>query len=179
MRLAVLCAGLILSACEASEGPQLDLAEQEYSAAQFKEALPGITDACIKRLQAKKIRQSDERLHVDATPPVPTDRCFQMQEPRKWRGLWRNVFEGSRFCPEPARECGHNSSGEDVWLEFAEGLPEGKIEASGGLYAMEFVGRRTSRPGRHGHFGMSDHAIVVDRVISMKQVEPPTKRRKE
>jgi len=44
---------------------------------------------------------------------------------------------------------------------------------------MDFMGRRTMYKGPYGHMGGSDQELVVDRVISMKEVEapppPPTK----
>jgi hypothetical protein len=43
------------------------------------------------------------------------------------------------------------------------------------LYAVEFIGRRTAVKGRYGHMGVFDHELIVDRMISMRQVEPATK----
>jgi len=38
---------------------------------------------------------------------------------------------------------------------------------------MEFVGRRTMYKGSYGHMGMSDQELVVDHIISMKELEAP------
>lgn len=161
MRLiALVCAGLIGAACGRAPAPAPADPEQ-FSAEQIKASLPRITDECAERLERGETRH------------IPTDGCFEMQEPRRWRGLWRNVFEGSRFCPEPARECDDDSPGEDIWLTFSEQLPHSKFDDYGGLYELEIVGRRTLHRGRYGHFGMSDHELIVDRVVSIREVEPP------
>lgn len=157
---AVIFAGLLIGGCQEPQPPE-SLDPEQYSAAQIRKALPGIADACIARLQ------------VDDTRSVPADQCFEMQEPRRFRGLWRNEFEGSRFCPEPARECGHDTPGDEIWLTFSEDLPQSKLDDFGGLYELDLVGRRTLHQGRHGHFGLYDHVLIVDRVISMKEMEAP------
>lgn len=153
---ALVCAGLIVAGCDVAEAPERSGPEQ-YSAAEIKEHLPGITDACV-----------DKHLSGDAGA-VPTDQCFEMQEPRRFRGLWRNVFEGSRFCPEPAFECEDGTPGDRFWLSFAEGVQQERIEPTGGLYSIDFVGRRTLRRARHGMWGHYDYEVIVDRVISMRE----------
>lgn len=103
----------------------------------------------------------------------PTELCVKMMPSQHWRGLWRNDFEGSRFCPEPATACDYQTPGERIWLSRTPGRPEG------GLYWLEFVGRRTMYKGPYGHMGGSDQELLIDRVISMKELEapppPPTK----
>lgn len=47
------------------------------------------------------------------------------------------------------------------------------MQGRGGLYAVEFEGRLTAYRGTYGHFGMYDHEVIVDRLISIRQVEPP------
>jgi len=36
---------------------------------------------------------------------------------------------------------------------------------------IEFIGRKTLYPGYYGHMGMSGSEIIVDRVISLKEME--------
>ena len=124
---------------------------------------PGMTKDC-----AEKVRVGG----VNAMPRRAED-CFAMTEPTRWTGLWRNQFEGSQFCPSPARKCPEDASSDDIWLQFDERLPQSKMEPSGGLYAVDFIGRRTAQKGFFGHFGMSEHEMIVDRVISIREVEPP------
>ena len=58
-------------------------------------------------------------------------------------------------------------------MSVADDLPEERLEGRGGLYAVSFVGRRTLYPGLHGHLRLSDHEVIVDRFIAIREVEPP------
>jgi hypothetical protein len=112
---------------------------------------------------------------------IPLDQCYKMDAPRRWRGVWRNDFEGSQFCPGGSASCGYESvaerKGPIAWLDFAGPLPaELKPRRGGGLYSIDFIGRRTKYRGFYGHAGMSDEAIIVDRIISMEELEAPPKR---
>lgn len=90
----------------------------------------------------------------------PTDQCVKMLPQQRWRGLWRNDFEGSQFCPEPATECRLDSPGERIWLsERPDKRGDGK------LYHVDFVGRKTMYKGHYGHMGVFDHEIIMDRMI--------------
>jgi hypothetical protein len=115
---------------------------------------PGLTDECIRELRDRGPKAKTG----------PTDRCFKMTEQRRWRGLWRDEFEGSAFCPDPAEACTNVRKG-GIWLTGAPGNANGK------LYRVEFVGRRTLYPGPHGHLGMFKHEMIVDRMISIEAVE--------
>lgn len=99
---------------------------------------------------------------------LPTEQCVKMLPAERWRGLWRDDFEGSRFCPAPATTCDGRTAGDRIWLNG--GMDDA---AGGGVYAVEFIGRRTMYEGAYGHMGMSDHEIVVDRFISIDVVEAP------
>jgi hypothetical protein len=108
-----------------------------------------------------------EQLHggVKVIVSVPTERCFKMLPAQRWRGLWRNAFEGSQFCPAPATKCNHDSPGERIWLtERPERRPDGK------LYRVDFIGRKTIYKGAYGHMGASDYEIVMDRMIIYGEV---------
>ncbi len=94
-----------------------------------------------------------------------------MTAPERWQGLWRNDFEGSEFCPVPARNCPSDPAKGGIWLNVPEGTRP--AQGAGGLYAIEFVGRRTREPGLFGHMGMFEHEMIVDRLISIREVEPP------
>lgn len=99
---------------------------------------------------------------------IPTEQCVRMSAPQRWAGLWRNDFEGSIFCPTPAKSCSGRSDGDEIWLE------RGPLRGErGAVYAIEFVGRKTLYKGPYGHLGMSDHAIIIDHVISTKMVKAP------
>jgi len=122
--------------------------------------LPGMTDECVDRARYGGIA---------AISSLAVDECFGMSPPHKFRGIWRNDFEGSRFCPEPATECGYDAPGDNIWLSYSRTLrgrqkPE---EGHGGYYEVEFVGRMTAERGHHAHFGMFDHEVIVDRMVTL------------
>ena len=101
--------------------------------------------------------------------------CRDMTEPRVWRGLWAYGFEWSQFCEEPAKSCGDRPKRDPdiTWLTFGENWPLGldtKREA-GALFQVEFVGRRTVHKGMKGHMGVFQYEMVVDRLISMKEIK--------
>jgi hypothetical protein len=107
-----------------------------------------------------------------AVTSLPAHQCFKMLASKRWTGLWRNEFERSWFCPPPARECSSNTTGEKAWLEFSSSLPaHWKGLRPGGLYAVDFIGRRTAYGSGDGRVG----GITFDRMISIKELEPPPK----
>ena len=150
----------LATACGASPKPVMS----EAQIAELREVTPGIREACVQKVRFGGIKAMPRKI----------DECFEMMPPQRWSGLWRDAFEGSRFCPAPATRCSADSPGDAIWLGFADEQNAPKRTAwNNGLYAIEFIGRRTARKGSYGHVGMSDHEIIVDRLISIKQVEPP------
>jgi hypothetical protein len=111
-------------------------------------------------------------VHVIAS--LPTDQCFKMTKPERIRGYWSDQFEGSQFCAAPTAAC-FNPEKNSTWLEFADPKME-RREPTGALYAVEFIGRRPLYSGTFGHFGMFQNDVIVDRVISMKEIERPPRR---
>jgi len=84
------------------------------------------------------------------------------------------------FCPAPATSCSFVPSDKRteplIWFDFAGPLPNKfKIEQQGGLYVVDFIGRRTVDRGHYGHMGVFDGEVIVDRMISMKEIEAPPK----
>lgn len=148
---------LLASGCEPQPQPKLSDAVVQ----KIRQGEPGITEACLSELRKRGFDG----------PNIATDKCFQMTEPRRWRGLWRHDFEGSLFCPEPRLECSSVTPGDLVWLTFAKNLPATKLEPTGRLYSIDVIGRRTRHRASHGHFGMFDHELIVDRVISIREIE--------
>jgi hypothetical protein len=126
------------------------------------ETMPGMTPECIERVRWRGINAIGERV----------EDCVQMTVPRRWTGLWRAAFEGSQFCADeaerPATQCEYKDGHPNTWFEPGTGYTP---DAS--LYRVDFIGRRTVRAGHFGHMGMSDHEMIVDRMISMKEVEAP------
>jgi len=92
-----------------------------------------------------------------------------MTEPERMRGFWNDEFEGSQFCTAPEK-CLYPAG--ETWLEFADPKMQ-RREPTGTLYAVEFIGRRPLYSGSFGHFGMFTNDVIVDRMISMKEIQPP------
>jgi hypothetical protein len=106
----------------------------------------------------------------------PTSKCYRMTEPKRWHGIWTNEFEGSRFCEGAKSDCPYvgrdRRTQPQVWLgsEHSWSQKHKALASQGTLFEIEFVGRRTLYEGSYGHMGMSDHEIVVDRIISMRKI---------
>lgn len=119
---------------------------------------PGMTDRCAEEIRFGR----DEALN-------DTAQCFRMTEARQWRGLWLDGFEAQQFCPIPAQKCEVRDVREgQIWLRFPGGeKPTGRL-ATGKVYQIEFIGRRTLLPGAHGHMGTSEHEMLVERITALK-----------
>ena len=96
-----------------------------------------------------------------------------MQEQRRWKGLFEAVFEGGKFCPQPADDCYFEIHGKNTCLTFVDGTaPDVDLHpVERQLYRLEFDGRMTSRDGKFCHLGVSDRHIVVEKLISFEPVD--------
>jgi hypothetical protein len=104
------------------------------------------------------------------------EECFHFNPPERMLGVWLNRGEDAEFLPDvTASPVGGPQSPEDsVWLAFTKN--ELLLEDDAEAYAVEFVGRRATYPGRYGHLGMSSHMILVDELLSATPVPPPNMR---
>lgn len=100
---------------------------------------------------------------------LPTEQCYKMTKPQRIQGFWNDDFEGSQFCTIP-KDCFYPHVG--TWLEFADPKMEAR-EPTEKLYQVDFIGRRPLHSGSFGHFGLFPTDVVVDRIISIKQVQAP------
>lgn len=155
-KLGVFAIALSISGCDRREPV---LSEQEI--ALLRETYPTMIEECIERARYEGFDGQ----------AFPTDMCFEMEDERRWSGLWVNAFEGSRFCPQPAQTCPHDF-GNEIWLSFATDRPD-SVEAYGddAVYAIEFRGRKTRYAGNFGHLDSAAQEIIVDRVISIEELE--------
>lgn len=63
-----------------------------------------------------------------------------------------------------------------IWLDFSGQLaPEFRPQRVGGLYAVEFVGRRHSFRRSYGHMGMFDEEVIVDRMMAIRRLPDKSK----
>ncbi|WP_375285971.1 hypothetical protein [Sphingomonas sp.] len=124
------------------------------------------------------------RIDVRTTGSLPTDRCFKMEAPRRYRGIWVDEFEGQKFIPEGTRprewprdepeSAGWMDRLEQarlsrIWLDASRITVDRKSHPRGSKRFIEFIGRKTLYAGTYGHMGMSGHEIIVDRVISLRE----------
>jgi hypothetical protein len=97
-----------------------------------------------------------------------------MTPPQRMRGLWRDQFEGSAFYA--GLEAPPEAEGAKTWLDIDENkLPKAlrrKNDWWPRWVEIEFIGRKTLRRGAYGHFGMFEHYVVVDKVISARLLRP-------
>jgi hypothetical protein len=108
------------------------------------------------------------------------EQCFRFTKSERMTGLWRNGFEAPIFCPAPARECPDAAFLSDRHrpiygnLEFRS-FPSGwKDTPPGGLYAVQFIGRRSDYGILGGTSGV-DKDVIVDRWLSIREIEAPPK----
>ena len=160
----VLC--VVVSGCQ--RPPQREPRVSEAEIRQLHADAPGMTDECLN-----KIRWGG----LEALTGV--EECYKFDPPRRWRGIYFGAFEQSRFCPAPAIECSYDTPGETIWLKPGPSMtiPRYNGEATSVLFEIDFVGRKTSYRGNYGHLGGSDQEIIIDRLISMKRLEEPPRRR--
>lgn len=156
---ALVLAALLLGSCK--QAPERKAAMSYSEIQKVQATFPGMTRACVEQIRAGG---------TEAMPKKTQD-CFEMGPSQRWTGLWRNQIEGSQFCPdepgEPATKC--PVAGPEIWFD-----PEG-YSPDGGLYRVEFVGRRTAKPGHFGAYGFFSFEVVLDRMISIRALPPPTR----
>ena len=121
----------------------------------LRQEAPGMTAACWRLLH---------RYGEDAFPRK-VDQCFTMMPAQRWRGIWEDYHEGQQFCAA-GTYCSDDFDRPLVWITFADGVRPTRSPTERS-YVVELIGRRTLRPGLHGHFGVFKHEIVVDRLISI------------
>jgi len=100
---------------------------------------------------------------------LATEKCVKMDAPKRWRGLWRNEFEGSQFCPGTPDHCSYDDRPR-IWFSHKGNFPGGMKPSIGYIYEIEFVGRMTAYEGSYGHFGLFDHEIIADQIMSVRQL---------
>lgn len=141
--------------------------------------------ACY-RYDGRLVRETPCTYHVDAETigSLPIDKCYKMDPPRRYRGVWVDEFEGQSFIPEgtkaPEWPRGDPKSPEwrkqadrviaaTIWLDVERAKIGHDWQRGGRKVFIEFVGRKTRYPGNYGHMGMSGQEIIVDRMISLRE----------
>lgn len=141
--------------------------------------------ACY-RYDGRLIRESPCSYHIEAgvIRSLPTDQCYKMDAPRRYRGVWIDEFEGQQFAPEGIRvpewprgdpkspkwrQQADQAIAATIWLDVQHTKLGHKWQQGGRRVFIEFIGRKTMYPGNYGHMGMSGQEIIVDRLISQRE----------
>lgn len=112
---------------------------------------------------------------------LPDAECYRLSEPQRLRGVAVTGFETGSFYPGRTT-VPHEHDRSDIWIELDRRiLPDhlrNGCRRDCAVY-LDFVGRRTAVPGSYGHFGVSKHQVIIDRLLHATmacQVEVGTKR---
>lgn len=141
--------------------------------------------ACY-RFGGRLIREAPCAYHVEpgVIGSLPTDQCYKMDAPRRYRGIWIDAFEGQQFISEGTtapewprgnptslewREQADRAIAATIWLDVRRARLDHKWQQGGRRVFLEFVGRKTLYPGNYGHMGMAGQEIIVDYVISQRE----------
>jgi len=154
----LLVAFAVTGGCERARQLTPKLSEEQLQ--KLRSEATYLTEACIEKMRWNGLDYFDG------------DECTQRGPPKRWRGLFRNAFEGQVFCPAPARECPIAAPNEQVWLDLGSRPAALRDVPPGGLYEIDFVGRSTTRGTPMSAYGY-DQDIILDRMISLKEIEPP------
>ena len=189
--LAVTCALTVSDLADAGQfdprPPEVFVRPEDQDRARLLQTPCATTDVgsgCY-RFDGRLIRESPCTYHIDAATlgSLPTDQCYKMQRPRRYRGIWINEFEGQQFIPEGVtlpewprtnprspgwREQFERARAASIWLDVDRAMSDDDVRRAGRRMLIEFIGRQTAYPGNYGHMGMSGNEIIVDRVISLK-----------
>ena len=86
------------------------------------------------------------------------------------RGLWSVHWEESQFIDpsDPVPKDADEFAANKTWLEVLSSRLPRRVDS--GDYEIEFVGRKTTVPGRYGQMGESKDLVVVDKLISIRPV---------
>jgi hypothetical protein len=107
----------------------------------------------------------------------PRRECYRFDKPSRMTGIWIAEFEGSHFFPNGSVMPAADHYRDKIWLDDE---PDGSVlplardaNGPGKIYAIDFIGERTSDAGAYGHMGGSTYLILADRIISIREVRRP------
>jgi hypothetical protein len=159
MRFSIFCIGAAL--CVGCHKGQPKMTDEQVQKMRTEE--PYLTKACIEKLRWNGVEAFDPETCIERLPAA------------RWRGLWRDSFEAQVFCPAPAQQCPSKKADDLMWIEVGKRPAAMRDVLPGGLYAIDFIGRATAHGTPMRAYGMYRQDIVVDRMISIRQVEAPPK----
>lgn len=133
-----------------------------------------LSDPCLL-----PVAEVDQHGVVEALEFVGYDKCIQLEPPRTFRGAWLHEFEASLFfegveaMPDGVRTYTEADTWLDIDADDREDLRRRGFDCARCAFVIEFIGRKSSQEGNYGHMGGADHVILLDRIVSIRQVIPP------
>jgi hypothetical protein len=103
------------------------------------------------------------------------DDCYDVQAPQRWKGVWvlGPAEHDERFCPGIGIRC-DDAKEPHFNLVFNRGaFPSGPPAQTTGMYALDFIGRRTQNQDQYLEFAPRGYVIIVDRLTSIEEIEAP------
>lgn len=167
---------IVAALCGCSDGNETPLSAYRRPADIFARAVPIVQLFGIRPCTTREVVGGEVRL-----VSTPAEQCYKMLPSRRYRGIWLDEFEGSRFFEAaPSAEAVKIIVGRDrlrgpsgEWLSWAGRIDDKVLprkSPNSRMMVLDFVGRRTAYPGSYGHFGMSKSYIVVDRLLTARQI---------
>ncbi|MBL0914956.1 MAG: hypothetical protein IBJ13_05410 [Sphingopyxis sp.] len=96
--------------------------------------------------------------------------CYSFDPPREFSGIYVDEFEGQQFIQTKNLRLPVVAPAQSIWLDFDTlsdlGPLKNKPDDGTQLWHVRFIGRQANSSSAYGHMGMSDGAILVDRVLS-------------
>jgi len=99
------------------------------------------------------------------------EQCYKLEPARRWRGTWTlgPGEEDAPFCPGANTSCRADKQPK-YGLAWKPGLRRQVQAEWGKTYVLDFIGRRTANASIGFGWGRTQYLIVVDRVISTRQL---------
>ncbi|MGN6818393.1 MAG: hypothetical protein ACTHJR_06940 [Sphingomonas sp.] len=112
----------------------------------------------------------------NAEESVPSRDCYRFDPPARMSGIWINGFESSDFLPDGSTLSDSRTYPSGISLEedkWGGTLLKRREDNFGKAYAITFIGSMSSYSGHFGHLGGSARLVLVDRLISIREVPKP------
>lgn len=114
---------------------------------------------CFRTVKGKQIKLND----LD---------CYEFNKSRRMQGVVHLFFKTSGgFYPYVTRPP-LNPVPSPYWLKLDEAAATAARRAGCEhcYLHVDFIGRQTSVPGRHGHMGNAKHLVVIEKLLAAKSV---------
>ncbi len=119
---------------------------------------------------------------------LPSTHCYRFDAPRRWTGIMvQNDYFDDYFFPDQTISAGDlpkamiygvinlpaRANCRDATCHPDPSLTVRDENWQPMAFAITFIGRRTAVQGNYGHMGYFGHEIVMDRLISQREIQLP------